>query len=245
MKSITIVVGFAGAGKSTYIHKRTQTKPHTFIINLDPAVFVTPYESDVDIRDTVKYCELIKDGKMGPNGAIFTALNMFTTKMDQICDLLESLDDRMDVLIDTPGQIEFFTWSSVSQVIFKSLQRVSKADVKIVYLLDASKMVKFRNFSSNLLHVASIQNQFDIPVHLLYNKMDVLKTEHISKFQDVVRLFMQGNFEDAMSAFTDEYTMEHTFYTDILVCVEDILRKLTFDFITSKEIVSRPQAFAL
>jgi len=38
----------------------------------------------VDIRDTVKYKSLMQSYKLGPNGAIVTALNLFATKFDEV-----------------------------------------------------------------------------------------------------------------------------------------------------------------
>jgi len=56
----------AGAGKSTfvsrlnsYLHARESPSP-PYILNLDPAVTYLPYESNIDIRDTVNYQEVMK-----------------------------------------------------------------------------------------------------------------------------------------------------------------------------------------
>lgn len=55
-----------------------------YVINLDPAVFELPYPANIDIRDSVKYKEVMKQYQLGPNGGIITSLNLFATKFDQV-----------------------------------------------------------------------------------------------------------------------------------------------------------------
>ena len=51
--------------------------------------------------------------QLGPNGAIVTSLNLFATRADQLITCLEKQRGRSQyILIDTPGQIEVFTWSA-------------------------------------------------------------------------------------------------------------------------------------
>ena len=60
-----------------------------YAINLDPAAKYIPFTSSIDIRDTVDYIEVMKQHKLGPNGAILTCLNLFATKFDQVMNILE------------------------------------------------------------------------------------------------------------------------------------------------------------
>ena len=64
-------------------------KDPPYVMNLDPAVLNVPFDSNIDIRDSVNYKEVMKQYKLGPNGGILTSLNLFTTKIDQILGLLE------------------------------------------------------------------------------------------------------------------------------------------------------------
>ena len=60
--------------------------------------------------------------KLGPNGAIMTSLNLFSTKFDQVLGLIEKRSTETDyVIIDTPGQIEVFTWSASGSIITETL----------------------------------------------------------------------------------------------------------------------------
>lgn len=55
-----------------------------YVMNLDPAVMTLPFAANIDIRDTVRYKEVMKQYNLGPNGGILTSLNLFTTKFDEV-----------------------------------------------------------------------------------------------------------------------------------------------------------------
>merc|ERR1711939_644282 len=88
-----VCVGMAGSGKTTFMQRINnylhvnKTKP--YIMNLDPAVLNVPFESNIDIRDSINYKEVMKQYNLGPNGGILTSLNLFATKIDQVLGLLE------------------------------------------------------------------------------------------------------------------------------------------------------------
>ena len=65
----------------------------TYNINLDPAVLEVKFPANIDIRDSVKYKNIMKSYKLGtllailiwiigPNGAILTCLNIFAAQFD-------------------------------------------------------------------------------------------------------------------------------------------------------------------
>jgi hypothetical protein len=74
---------------------------------------------------------------LGPNGAILTCLNLLCTKFDQailkisihsllknvkVLSLLEKRQNTVPyIILDTPGQIEVFTWSASGAIITGSL----------------------------------------------------------------------------------------------------------------------------
>lgn len=69
-------------------HLHAQRTP-PYVINLDPAVTRVPFGCNIDIRDSIDYREVMRQYRLGPNGGILTALNLFATKVDQIVGLLE------------------------------------------------------------------------------------------------------------------------------------------------------------
>ena len=54
-----------------------------------------------------------------------TSLNLFTTKFEQVMNLIDKRASEIDyVLFDTPGQIEVFTWSASGSIITESLVNI-------------------------------------------------------------------------------------------------------------------------
>ena len=79
---------WTGSGKTTFLHRlvcHTQaSRIRGYVLNLDPAVMTLPYGANIDIRDTVKYKEVMRQFNLGPNGGILTSLNLFATKFDEV-----------------------------------------------------------------------------------------------------------------------------------------------------------------
>lgn len=71
-----------------------------YVINLDPAVLTLPFGANIDIRDTVKYKEVMKQFNLGPNGGILTSLNLFATKFDEVSFRRVELRVTLSHLID-------------------------------------------------------------------------------------------------------------------------------------------------
>uniref|UniRef100_A0A0K0DN34 GPN-loop GTPase n=1 Tax=Angiostrongylus cantonensis TaxID=6313 RepID=A0A0K0DN34_ANGCA len=97
-----LVLGMAGSGKTSFVQ--------------------VPYPANIDIRDTVKYKQVMKEYGLGPNGAIITSLNLMCTRFDQVLSMIRKRASQYSVcLLDTPGQIEAFTWSASGSIITDSL----------------------------------------------------------------------------------------------------------------------------
>ncbi|KAI9882509.1 MAG: hypothetical protein M1823_005740 [Watsoniomyces obsoletus] len=180
-----VCVGMAGSGKTTFMqrinaHLHAKREP-PYIINLDPAVRTVPFESNVDIRESVDYKEVMRQYNLGPNGGILTSLNLFATKIDQIIGLLEkrttpdpTLPDRQpvkNILIDTPGQIEVFVWSASGSILLDSL--ASSFPTVLAYIIDTPRTSSTSTFMSNMLYACSILYKTKLPMILVFNKTDV------------------------------------------------------------------------
>ncbi|KAH9986853.1 XPA-binding protein 1 [Russula vinacea] len=173
-----IAIGMAGSGKSTFV-QRLNTHLHSssppappYILNLDPAVTNLSYEPNIDIRDTVDYHQVMKQYNLGPNGGIMTALNLFTTKFDQVLDLVEKRAENVDyVVIDTPGQIEIFTWSASGAIITDAV--ASSLPTVIAYIVDTPRAIAPATFMSNMLYACSILYKTKLPFIVVFNKTDV------------------------------------------------------------------------
>jgi GPN-loop GTPase len=152
-----------------------------YVINLDPAVRTVPFTPNIDIRDSVNYKEVMKQYNLGPNGGILTSLNLFTTKVDQIVNLLEkrtkpdpekpNLKVAKEIIVDTPGQIEVFVWSASGAILLDSL--ASSFPTVIAYVIDTPRTASTSTFMSNMLYACSILYKTKLPMILVFNKSDV------------------------------------------------------------------------
>lgn len=149
-----------------------------YVINLDPAVLHLPYEPNVDIRDTVKYKSVMKEYSLGPNGAIITSLNLFATRFDQVLDLVEKrAEEKKAIILDTPGQIETFTWSASGAIITESLA-ISLPTVTL-YVIDTPRSQSAMTFVSNMLYACSIMYKTRLPMIVVFNKVDVASSKFV------------------------------------------------------------------
>ncbi|CAL4930680.1 unnamed protein product [Urochloa decumbens] len=177
---IIIVIGMAGTGKTTLMHRLVcdmqATNKRGYVVNLDPAVMTLPFGANIDIRDTVRYKDVMKEYGLGPNGGILTSLNLFATKFDEVVSVIERRADQLDyVLVDTPGQIEIFTWSASGAIVTEAF--ASTFPTVVSYVVDTPRSTSPVTFMSNMLYACSILYKTRLPLVLTFNKVDVAKHE--------------------------------------------------------------------
>ena len=88
--------------------------------------------------------------------------------------LLEKRAEREEldfILIDTPGQIEIFTWSASGQLLTESI--ASAFPTVMVYVVDTPRCVAPTTFMSNMLYSLSILYRSKLPLLLAFNKIDI------------------------------------------------------------------------
>eukprot|EP00850_Spirogloea_muscicola_P020149 SM000208S06319 [mRNA] locus=s208:124929:127604:+ [translate_table: standard] len=170
----------AGSGKTTLMQQLNAhlaaVQARKYVINLDPAVLSLPYPANIDIRDTVRYKDVMREYHLGPNGGILTSLNLFATKFDEVVKLVERRANELDyVLVDTPGQIEIFTWSASGAIITEAF--ASTFPTVVTYVVDRPRSTSPVTFMSNMLYACGILYKTRLPLLLAFNKTDVAKHE--------------------------------------------------------------------
>ena len=75
------------------------------------------------------------------------------------------------VLVDTPGQIEVFTWSASGTIITESLS--STLPTILLYVIDTPRSSQPITFMSNMLYACSIMYRMHLPMVVVYNKADI------------------------------------------------------------------------
>lgn len=197
--TVIVCLGMAGCGKTTFAgalsrYLREMGK-NVFIINLDPAITLLPYTADLDIRNKFTCLDIMKEYKIGPNAAIVTCLNLFCPVFLKNINELKTKSSQPDyIILDTPGQIEAFSWSASGNIVLQKLSE--NFCVKIFYICDTSRCKNISTLISNMLHACSILCKNDIDTFIIFNKIDIYPCDEIIK--------SLKNYDDTMEQFQKE-----------------------------------------
>ena len=223
-----IVLGMAGSGKTTFVQKLEETiaekEKESYIINMDPAVLDTFYEPNLDIRDTIKYKEVMASNNLGPNGAILTSLNLFATNVNKIIDILEKKKNLDYVVIDTPGQLEVFSWSASGKLISDSFSVLFPTI--LIYVVDIPRCKNPNTFVSNMLYAISIMYKMRLPLVIAFNKKDIEK-------EDTVFEWIK-DYESLQIAFDVNKEYIDTFSNSLTLILEEFYKTIKYVALSSK-----------
>lgn len=185
MHLIIFVIGPAGSGKSTFTASFRdwlipQNVPVT-TLNLDPAVEDLAYLPDIDIREYVFVRNVQEKYKLGPNGAIIASVDL---SVEYLGEVIRQVDEAPEgyVLVDTPGQMEIFTYRQSGEIITKTLCEGRHCAAAVV--LDATIALSPSDFISQVFLAASSFYRLNLPMIALVNKVDLLLPEDREKLED-------------------------------------------------------------
>jgi len=174
-------LGTAGSGKSTMVSAFQQWMNSQGLdcvtANLDPGAEEIPYAPDLDVRDYVKLSEIMEEHGLGPNGAQVAAADMIAMNAQELAEVLETFETNY-ILIDTPGQIELFTFRASGSVVIDAFGREDSA---LVYLNDPTLVRSPSGFVSAILLSATVQFRHGVPFVNILSKADVLAEEDLER----------------------------------------------------------------
>jgi GTPase SAR1 family protein len=130
----------------------------------------------------------MKHYNLGPNGGILTSCNLFATRFDQVMtvavdgavptppdaltcpQVIQLCEKPRDppleyIVVDTPGQIEIFTWSASGAIVTELF--ASTFPTMVVYVVDTPRCADPQTFMSNMLQACSILYKTKLPMLLV------------------------------------------------------------------------------
>lgn len=177
------VIGTAGSGKSTLVNAfkdwMDSRDMECVLVNLDPGADSVSYDADVDIREWVHLGEVMDEYSLGPNGAQIVCADLMALNVDKLVAAMESYQGKFTI-IDTPGQMELFTFRQSSSIIVDALGRERSI---FVFLSDPGLSKTPNGFVSNMMLCALTQFRFSLPVVNLLSKSDVLNEEELERLR--------------------------------------------------------------
>jgi len=183
MRFCQIVIGPAGAGKSTFCYRFQEHAEiigrSVAVINFDPAAEDLPYTAHMDIREVIDTDEVMDYCGLGPNGSLVYALEYALKDPEQESWLDEVFGGGYDedyLLIDFPGQIEIFTHYNCVRMLSQYLKRKGY-QVLTLYLLEAQRFETKSAYVSSSLVALSAMNACGTAFLPLMTKMDLVDSE--------------------------------------------------------------------
>lgn len=174
-------LGTAGSGKSTLVTAFQQWMNSQGLdcitVNLDPGAEELLYAADVDVRDWVDLKTVMQEQGLGPNGAQVAAADLLALNAKEVADVLDKFETPY-ALIDTPGQVELFTFRSSGNVIIDAFGRDDSA---LVYLNDPTLVNTASGFVSSVLLSATVQFRHGLPFVNVLSKSDLLAEEDLER----------------------------------------------------------------
>ncbi len=211
-------VGTAGCGKSTLTYAFQlwmQSQGFDAItVNLDPGVEELMYTPDVDVRDWVDLADVMKEYGLGPNGAQIAAADMMALNVKEISEVIAGFDTDY-VLIDTPGQLELFTFRQSSRVIVEEL---GMDDSVLAFLFDPSVARTPNGYVSSMMLAATVHFRLPVPMLLLMAKSDMLKEDE----KDLIDSWSKDHFSLFSSLLDDSRDAQTSVSVEFLQALESI-----------------------
>ncbi len=172
------IIGTAGCGKSYFTgafsdYLDVKRIDHA-VVNLDPGADYLPYDPDVDVREWFTTSDIMEKYRVGPNGAQIISADLIATRAGDIVHELD-LYSAEYVIIDTPGQMELFTFRTSSEIVINEFGKNSSVGV---YLFDPVISQRPSGFISMIFMYSSSVFRLKIPQIPVLSKSDMLP-EHV------------------------------------------------------------------
>ena len=185
-KYAQLVMGTAGAGKSTYCRVMQEhcgaAGRRVRVGNLDPAAESFGYEVAFDVRELISADDAMEELQLGPNGALVYAMEFLVEHgADWLDGELEAFGEDEYLLLDCPGQLELFTHVPVFHRLVHSLRRHG-FNVAGVYCLDALFIADASKLIAGNLTALSAMLHLELPHVNVLTKCDLADKAAVAKY---------------------------------------------------------------
>ncbi|KAE8376282.1 GPN-loop GTPase [Aspergillus bertholletiae] len=203
-----LVMGPAGAGKTTFCNAVIQHLQHTrrscFYVNLDPAAESFNYEPDLDIRELITLEDVMEEMGLGPNGGLIYCFEFLLQNLDFLSEALDPLSEEYLIIFDMPGQIELYTHIPLLPSLVQFLSRAGPLNINLcaAYLLESTFVVDKAKFFAGTLSAMSAMLMLEMPHVNILTKMDqvrdMVSRKELKRFTNVDVQLLQDDDADAM-----------------------------------------------
>ena len=122
-------------------------------------------------------------------------------------------------MVDTPGQIEIFTWSASGQIITEAL--ATRFPTALLYIVDTPRSINPTTFMSNMLYAVSILYKMKVPFLLIFNKTDLqshqFAVDWMKDFEAFIEALDKGSNETATDSVDENNEGERDTYMNSLM----------------------------
>lgn len=212
------IVGPPGAGKSTLchaLHQYLNTIPvdHS-LYNLDPANEGLNYPCDFDIRSVLTVEQVMREERLGPNGALLRCFELLST--DSIPAVRPG---KRVVFMDLPGQVELFTHCPLLPRLISSL-KIRFTSAILVNVVDITGCTDPFRYLSTLLIALKTTLFLGLPTINIFSKVDLFASfTSLSNVCNVDHLqdLQLDNLGNALAELVQDYSI----LSFIPIAVED------------------------
>ncbi len=220
---MVVFFGPAGSGKSTLTGmfgewlRREGYNVH--IINIDAGVEILPYEPWIDVRNHFTLISLMKQEKLGPNGAFLRSMELLPTLLKEWrSKMVESETDFF--LVDTPGQLEAFLLHPGGVRTINVFSKTVENRIVGFFLLNADFLKRRKDVAMLSFLTLAFQLRFYLPVLPVVSKADVLpeslKEKPLDLDETLKVITKEGSSQSALMAQILEIVKNYGFIERII-----------------------------
>jgi GPN-loop GTPase len=172
------------SGKTTYCNGMQQylkllDRP-VYVMNLDPANDVLPFDADFDIgHEVIDLPTIMDEANLGPNGGLMYCMEYLEEHADEVIAKIQNNvsthANNNYILIDLPGQIELYTHSTCIRNLLHKLVKALDLRLTVVQLIDSVYCTDATKFLSAALLGTTTMIRLELPAINVLSKVDLLQ----------------------------------------------------------------------